>query len=291
MRITIIGAGALGKALFTCLTPSHEITFWDTNPKLIAETMSCQNALTGADIIFLCIPSSGFSTALEEIKTYCPRAIIVSLTKGIEPTSGDMLNVFIEKKFSADQYALLCGPMIAQEINEGRGAIAVVASQNIHIFEQLNTIFFPALLRLQHTTETRTVAIAGVLKNVYTLMIGILDGLGYGNNLKGFFAANIIYEFKTNAQLLELDEQILLGTAGIADFLATCFSPYSKNFLAGRQIGQSVSPSHSEGLTSLPYILAMFPDHNLPKILQLLQDIIIKNNNPRIIVESFLSEL
>ena len=77
---------------------------------------------------------------------------------------------------------------------------------------------------------------AGVLKNIYAIVLGIADGLEFDGNAKGWIAARATNEMLAIAETLGADKKIMLGTAGLADFIATAYSPYSRN----REIGDEI---------------------------------------------------
>jgi glycerol-3-phosphate dehydrogenase (NAD(P)+) len=79
----------------------------------------------------------------------------------------------------------------------------------------------------------------GVLKNIYALGFGLLDGLGEGRpNLKAAFVTLALSEMKSIAVKMGAQEKTLEGLAGLGDLVTTGFSADSHNrrlgeFLAG----------------------------------------------------------
>lgn len=289
MDIAIIGAGAIGKAVKAALAPGFAVFMWDKREGVVPAQERLEDLIAKADIIFLCMPSSGFREAVSAVDANRkPDAIVVSLAKGMERASGQMIYDILGKVFPENCYALLSGPMLAEEIASGMGGAAMVASKNPEIYKKLRTIFKKDYLKLEQTGDIYSVAYAGILKNVYTLIIGILEGLGYGNNIKGYFSGKILLELKKTSAQLGLDEQIVFGIAGVDDFIATAFSPFSLNREAGEKIALGQEPPQSEGLVSLPHILNMAKDLEQLKILSLLKTIIIEKKDPKAAIYGYL---
>ena len=287
--IAIIGAGAIGQAIKAALNSDCNILMWDIRIGIVPDQQDLKDLIPKSDIVFLCVPSSGFRETVNTIKGYRKSgSAIISLTKGIESNTGEMIHDILSQTFPEDFYALLSGPMLAEEVQAGKGAVAMVASKNSKIYQKLNNLFKKDYLKLEYTDNIYSVAHAGILKNVYALLIGIVDGLGYGNNIKGYFIGQILSELKLVAGQLRLDEQIVFGVAGADDFIATAISPYSLNQEAGKKIALNQAPPQSEGLTSLPHILKMLTEPGKLNILQLLEMIIIKKEDPKTVIYDYL---
>ena len=59
------------------------------------------------------------------------------------------------------------------------------------------------------------------------------------------------------AEALGADKKVILGTAGLADFVATAYSPYSRNREVGNQIVKNGKCDlKGEGTVSLPPLIA-----------------------------------
>jgi len=105
----------------------------------------------------------------------------------------------------------------------------------------------------------------GVLKNLIALAIGIVDGVGYGNNTRASIMTRGLAEVSAFAVKMGAKPETMAGLAGLGDLIATCASPLSRNFRAGQLLGKGHSREEifeimdqtAEGLASVEPILAI----------------------------------
>lgn len=289
MQITILGAGKIGQAIASGLSEHVQCFFWDKVPGKVPDQLPFDVIIPKSSVVFFCIPTSGVCEAMADVKPFLSKnALVVSVSKGVDTSKGTCLYRLFDEHVSDTQYALLFGPMLADECLQKKGAAAVVASKNPEAASMLQSLFQPHFIRLEYSDDVRSVAMAGLLKNVYTLAIGICDGLSYGNNMKGYLASLIIREAGALAKLLNIDVNILVGTAGMADFIATAFSPYSRNREVGAAFGRGDFGQKSEGAISLPALIRMLPDTSSFPILASLASVVIDHASTKDTFEKLL---
>ena len=105
----------------------------------------------------------------------------------------------------------------------------------------------------------------GVLKNLIAVAIGIVDGVGYGENTKASIITRGLAEMTDFAVAYGGRAETLAGLAGLGDLIATCESSLSRNNTAGRLLGQGYSYSEvikqmnqtAEGLSSVAPVLEL----------------------------------
>lgn len=215
-KIAIIGAGRIGKAIGKEVGADYYIDKGDAWQK--------------ADIYFLCIPS----WEVNNIKL--PQGIIISLIKGL--VDGQSMAEYLKNY----NFSILGGPMMAEE----EGKIGVMSPYREDIkFKNIKII---------KADDPHSVAMAGVLKNIYTLIIGKEKS----NNQKGYLVSEAIKEILLIAEQLKLNKDILLGPAGLGDLVATAFSPFSRNRKS------ATSNIKSEGRESLKSLIKMVNTQKLP---------------------------
>jgi glycerol-3-phosphate dehydrogenase (NAD(P)+) len=104
-----------------------------------------------------------------------------------------------------------------------------------------------------------------VLKNLIAVAIGIVDGVGYGENTKASIITRGLVEMTDFAVAYGAQPETLSGLAGLGDLIATCESPLSRNNTAGRLLGQGYGfhdvvkqmNQTAEGLASVAPILTL----------------------------------
>ena len=156
----------------------------------------------------------------------------------------------------AQPFMVVGGPMLAAEIVGGSSAVGVFASKNEAALAWAKQTFSSARFRVETTADTTSVALAGVLKNIYAVALGIADGLDLSGNEKGWVTACSIGEMAGIAAELGADQKILLGSAGVGDLIATGYSVHSRN----REVGIEIVTTgkcdlRGEGLNAVPFLM------------------------------------
>jgi len=254
----IVGAGRLGSAMTKLLSKKTTVHVWDKAPGRVPKQQPLDKLAKQADFVFLCVPSWALIDALAGVLPYLkPGATLVSFSKGIEKNSGERVDqVLHEVVPAANRFVLVGGPMLAEELAVGMGGVGVAACHDRTTFQKLASLFKGTCLKLEYTPDTASVALAGVMKNIYAVALGLADGLGWGGNLKGWLASLAIREMLEIVSLLGGKASITEGDAGIGDFIATAFSPYSQNRCVGAELSKAEHAAVlSEGVVSLPFIV------------------------------------
>lgn len=273
MNIVIIGAGEIGRAMEKILSAKSgsvsggkekpaQIFLWDKNQDKVPGQKPLEEIATRADFIFLCIPSFGVEEFLTIIKPLLnPETIIISLAKGIGDSAKTMAEI-LGDNLSAGFFGLLCGPMLAEEIMMGKKAFAILAIENEKNYEKARALFSGTNLQIFQSFDVKGAAIASVLKNIYSALFGICDGLparpvGVGSNFKGRLLVEILKETKKIILFFNGQPETAEGLAGLGDFFATATSAYSKNYQSGVEIAKLNPKPHTlnpnlagEGITS-----------------------------------------
>lgn len=252
-KILILGRGEIGSAIGKVLAgKGFQICFWDKNPEKATQNMTLEQMVETSRFVFLCVPSWSMRDALEAIKDFLdPETILISLAKGMEK-NGKTMDAVI-KELVSNKFILMSGPMLAEEISQGLPGFAVLAASSAACAAGAKELFNGTNIQTEISSEVRSTAFAGVLKNIYALVLGIVSGLGYGDNVRGFLIPKILEEWNELADLLELNKTVLAGVAGQGDFVATSISKYSKNRELGQELAKGNAESlQSEGLASLP---------------------------------------
>jgi glycerol-3-phosphate dehydrogenase (NAD(P)+) len=99
----------------------------------------------------------------------------------------------------------------------------------------------------------------GILKNLIAVAIGIVNGVGYGQNTKASIMTRGLAELTRFAVAYGAEEKTLVGLAGLGDLIATSESSLSRNHKAGEMLGKGYTlrevqrrmAQTAEGLSSL----------------------------------------
>lgn len=287
MKLTIIGFGAFGKAIASIvkINANVELCAWDiADSGDQCQVSDISKAIIGADAVFFAVPSAFFADCLKGISAMPEDAILISGTKGIDQNSGKLPFELLSEAFPENQIAVLSGPMLAQEIGNGTKICATLAASNRKTFATVSALFENTLLELCYSKDMLGVSLAGVLKNVYTLALGLSDGLSLGSNFKSCLALQAIKEIQAVIQVLGGDTQTIMTHAGLGDFLATGYSESSRNYQFGFSVGQgkkSEKKETVEGVDNIATILLKLLDKNSFPLICAIEDIFLKEVEPK----------
>lgn len=290
-KIAIIGAGELGQALGQILSrEDREISFWDRDEERLSglglPLLSLPEVMINSQFILFCIPSWGIKEALAIIGPYLsPHTIAIFFSKGIDKLTGklpiEMATKLLPKK---TDLVVVSGAMVAEEIGQGHFGSCLVASKDISASEKVVNLFENTNILAASSADLKGVAWAGVLKNVYTLGVGIAKGLGWTINERGILLGQSNEEILRLIKLLGGKKETWLRAPLLGDFVTTCFDSNSLNHQVGVEIGQTGQTNKkSEGLMSLSPLLEHLKkkgDKDFP-ILSNIERIVVDHEDPQ----------
>lgn len=280
--ISIIGAGEIGSALRTILQNKKNISLlsWDKDETRVPEQRELAHVVATADFLFLCIPSWVLHDALRLCLSFLqPKTIVISVTKGIVSLPSlksktpikFVPHLFEELLPKKQPFALLSGPMLAEELEQGLIAAGTLATKNSEVYKKIHALFKESNLILQHSSDVFGVALCGVLKNVYAMILGISDGLELGNNTKGYLIGAALGEMERIVSTLGGRRATAYTYAGLGDLIATGSSTFSKNYTVGRELAlHGACATESEGKASLAVLVSLLKGISLKKDFPLL---------------------
>lgn len=285
VRVAILGAGRIGSAVEAMLRRNGAaVSLWDAKKGLVRDQKPIEDVVSGAGYVFLCIPSWAYRDALKRIKRYLPeRAVIVSFAKGIEPGMRTTVDVAVRKAFPKNPLCVFGGPMLAEEIERSALGAGVVASVQENASKRVIGLFTGTSLILESSTDVFGTAIAGVMKNAYSLAFGIAEGIGWNDNARGWLFASAAREMVRGGALLGARKETLEGLAGIGDFAACVLSPHSRHHRSGIELSKRGTCSiRCEGIASVPFLGRMLRKRRREfPILFALASIVTRKKNPR----------
>ena len=267
VSVSVMGAGSWGTTLAKVFSDAgNAVTLWArreelastirdshenrdylpgiTLPESLQVTSSATEALEGAAIVVLAIPSQALRGNLAEWKETIPQdATLVSLAKGIEKGTHLRMSEVIAEVTEADpsRIAVLSGPNLAREIAEGQPAATVIACPDENRAKLVQAAVAAPYFRPYTNTDVVGTEIGGACKNVIALACGISHGYGLGENTNASLITRGLAEITRLGATLGADAKTFSGLAGMGDLVATCSSPLSRNRSFGERLGQGES--------------------------------------------------
>lgn len=291
-KIVIIGAGKIGQAIGHVIAQKPVSLFWwDTQPDTNKPLTPLSSSIPNADIVFICTPSWALREVTKSIAPLLsPQTILVCPSKGLEAITGLTADAVIREEAPHNPVGLLLGSMLADEILKDEPAVAVFASASAPARTVLTDLFSGTRLFLHLTTDVIGAAYASVTKNVYAILMGAVDALGYGDNVKGYLASQALTEMQSLICILGGHKKTCSMAPGAGDFLTTAYSPLSRNRTTGQAlINKSPFPKTAEGIVALP-LLCKKVESSLGEypLLRALRSIVAGNGDPKTQITTLL---
>ncbi|HEY2371157.1 MAG TPA: NAD(P)H-dependent glycerol-3-phosphate dehydrogenase [Gaiellaceae bacterium] len=279
MRFLVVGAGAWGTAFtHVLLERGHEVVLacrsrnqsdaiagTGRNPRSLpvvdlreATTVGLEDAPADVDVAVVAVPSRAFARVVDTLPGDAP---ILSLTKGLDPATGERLST----RVSGRAVAVLSGPNMAEEIAVGLPTAAVVASEDGYLAGQLQHAINSTVFRAYVNQDVIGVELCAAAKNVIALAAGGVDGLDLGDNAKASLITRGLAEMARLGEAAGARPETFAGLAGMGDLIVTCWSRHGRNRRAGELIAQGRTPDEAiadigqtvEGITTAPALLAL----------------------------------
>ena len=237
-------------------------------PKSLKASTDAASVLEGAEQVYLAVPSQSLRANLIQWGGSIPSdAILVSLMKGVEQSSGMRMSEVIRDVtgFPMSQIAVVSGPNLSAEIAAEHPAASVAASTSketaLKVARACSNEYFTTFTN----NDVVGTEFGGILKNLIAVAIGIVNGVGYGENTKASIMTRGLAEISRFAVAYGAKTNTMVGLAGLGDLIATSESPLSRNHKAGEMLGKGFTRGEvlkrmsqtAEGLTSVAPVLQL----------------------------------
>jgi glycerol-3-phosphate dehydrogenase (NAD(P)+) len=324
MKAAVFGAGSWGTAFGMVLCDAGTSTTLCARRLEIAESINGQHhnpwyqrgiplppglrattdpkaALADADLVVLAVPSQ---TLRENLAYWAPlappEALFVSLIKGVELGTTKRMSEVIREvaDLPAEQVAVVTGPNLAREIAERQPSASVVACSDERNAARLQDACQTPYFRPYTNVDVVGCELAGAVKNVIAVAVGIADGMGLGDNTKASLITRGLAETARLGVALGADPLTFAGLAGLGDLVATCSSALSRNHTFGAHLGRgmtveeatAVTTTTAEGIKSSKSILELAHKHDIEvPITEVVVSVLYEHMRPRDAVAALMS--
>ena len=154
---------------------------------------SCiEETVKNSDVIILAIPSPFLDSELKKIKSSLIDKIIFSALKGVVPEShlivSEHLNLVYNVPFS--KIGIITGPCHAEEVALEKLSYLTIACKNQKAGESMRESLDTNFIKAKLSNDNMGVEYAAMLKNIYAIVVGVSNGLGYGDNFQSVLISN-----------------------------------------------------------------------------------------------------
>lgn len=153
LKVAVLGGGSFGTAIANIIACNNHQTFlWMRSSEQagacesarqnarylpgyllheqLAITSDLEEAVVGADLVFVSIPSHSFRAVTQQMKPLLgDGAMVVSTAKGIEPEGFTLMSQILEQELPGHPIGVLSGPNFAKEIVQQQQTGTVIASE------------------------------------------------------------------------------------------------------------------------------------------------------------------
>ena len=264
-KVTVFGAGAWGSTMAQVLCDAgNEVLLWGRSEDVIAEintshtnikylgahtlphaltaTTDLQKAFDFSETYVLAIPAQQLRATLQEWKPFFkPSSTIVSTLKGIEISTQMRMTEVIQDVLGPRPIAIITGPNLADELvlRQPAGAVAAAATQELA--DRMRDLFRTPYYRVYTSVDVMGCELAGAIKSVIALAVGISIGMGFGENTQAMLITRGLNEVARLCAAHGSDPLSAAGLAGMGDLVASCGSPLSRNRTFGEVLGRTGS--------------------------------------------------
>jgi glycerol-3-phosphate dehydrogenase (NAD(P)+) len=292
-HVGVIGAGSWGTALALAATNAgRSVTLWARQVALaeairttrqnapflpgitLPDTIVLTTALADAartEAVLLAVPAQHLRATLEAASTHLkPGTPAVICAKGIERTSGKLLNEVLAEIAPGTEPAVLSGPSFARDVARGLPTAVTIAAR-MDVAQNLQATLGSGQFRPYASDDVAGVALGGAAKNVYAIACGIVEGLGLGESARAALLARGFAELCRLGEAMGGRIETLMGLSGLGDLVLSATSRSSRNFAFGVAVGCGTPREQlfasdrplAEGMATAPALVARASRHGI----------------------------
>jgi len=264
MKMTIIGGGAWGATLGqTLIDNGHEVLIYDLNPLAVEKinqhrhpffdtilpetekaTTNLLEAVSFSNYYILSVPTKVVRSVLKTMNPLIQQdSVFINVSKGIEPDTLKRVSEVVEEEIEKLKgFVVLTGPSHAEEVIVRKLTLLVSASKDEGLAKEVQQIFSnDKYLRVYTSSDLIGCEVGGAVKNAIAVISGVCTGLGLGENARAAVITRGIVEIIRVVEIMGGKKETAFGLTGIGDLIVTASSENSRNFTAGKKIGQGIS--------------------------------------------------
>jgi len=259
-HIVFVGAGAIGTSMGNILAAKENLSI--TLLSIESDVVECINdhhlnqkyfpgvplqkalkatsdntILRTADVVFLAIPSVvtvSFALRIKDILK--PGTILVNLAKGFDDEGITIAESLMQKVDLP--VCSMKGPTFARELMNNIPTSFTLATIDEKLYSYFNEIFNDTCIYIDYSSDVRGVELLSILKNIYAIVMGVVDAQFNSPNLRFLIFTRAFSEIKNLMIRFGGDKDTIFNYCGIGDFCLTSLNDLSRNRTLGLLIGK-----------------------------------------------------
>lgn len=195
------------------------------------------SSLKNADLIFFGIPSTVIVNYVEKnIKYINPKAILVNMAKGFGKEDSTIPECI--ERIIPNPVVCFKGPSFAREIINQVPTGMTVSARSSKYNEIFTKLFDKTSIYLDFNTDVVGTELSSILKNIYAIIMGIVDAHYDSPNLRSLILTRSINEIRYLLSRFGGKEKTIFNYCGFGDFSLTALNDMSRNRTLGLLIGK-----------------------------------------------------
>ncbi len=206
-------------------------------------TSDINQACSDADTLVIAVPSPYFKDHVAKICVDLSHKNIVSAVKGIVPDDNMIVTDYFLTRFGVPEENLLVigGPCHAEEVALDRLSYLTIGCSDTTKAQAFASVISGKRMKTIISDDIEGIEYAAVLKNVYAIAAGMVNGMKTGDNFMAMLVSNAIREMRRFIDCISPMKRDIDRSAYLGDLLVTSYSRFSRNHNFGSMIGKGYS--------------------------------------------------
>ena len=266
--VAVVGAGAWGTALAIVAAENAKVLLWAREREVVESLAKAREntlflpgvkvperieatsdiARAGeAEAVLLAAPTQHVRAVLADLRPVLKaKTPVVLCAKGIETSTGLLLNEVLAQEVPEAEPAILSGPSFARDVARRLPtAVAIAARKSVAL--RLQASLYQVWFRPYVSEDVLGVALGGAAKNVYAIACGMVEGAGLGESARAAALSRGFAELMRLGVAMGARSETLIGLSGLGDLVLTATSISSRNFALGVALGKGATLSEASG--------------------------------------------
>ena len=219
------------------------LSYVDLNLNKLKISSDINKVIYDSEILIIAIPSPFIESSLISSKKLLSKKILVSASKGIIPESFLTISEHLNQEYYIPKknLAIISGPSHAEEVAQEKLTYLTVGTNNLMLGEHISNLLNTKYIISTVSRDMTGIEISSSLKNIYSIMVGIAHGLGYGDNFISVLISHSTKEMSDFMEAIHKVKRKINHSAYLGDLLVTTYSSFSRNRTFGNMIGKGYS--------------------------------------------------
>ena len=290
--VGILGAGAMGWGIGYILSIYQKaiVKIWDRDPNLISEARktrqnpkysdlaivlpeevllsnNLEKVVNGSDLVLLAVPSFAVREMCQRISSFSFPSLLM-ISKGMEKDTSLLPFQVAEEVLGKIDILHLTGAGYGKSVHQKIPTTEALASRNENLLKEVKNLLETDWLTIKISTDLLGIQLAGALKNVMVIGIGMALGSKENQEVKAKLIEEGVQEMIRLGKVMGAKEETFWGPAGKGD-LEISADPLSRNYRLGQALFEKglteVQRDLNEKGTTVEGFHTAFAAHQLAK--------------------------